>query len=324
VIGPSAYHDLRRKFRVQDGFSWLPPLLDTCEQLLDSHAHGDLSAWRQALRSLPATTTAFDGSLPAPRLGQTDAGCETLAETLAALHPWRKGPLEIGGVRIDTEWRSDWKWQRIEPHIDLSGHRVLDVGCGNGYFGWRMLGAGAESVLGIDPTLVFVMQWLASRHFAGEQPNWVLPLGIERLPQRAPCFDSVFSMGVLYHRKDPVEHLRQLAGLVRPGGQLVLETLVLDGDGIDGLVPEGRYARMRNVWSIPTLGLLRQWLKVAGLPAGEVLDVTSTSTDEQRSTEWMRFESLAQALDPADCRRTVEGYPAPLRAALRIEVPDCR
>ncbi len=233
------------------------------------------------------------------------------------LHPWRKGPLELGGVLIDTEWRSDWKWQRLRPYLDLEAQRVLDIGCGNGYFGWRMLAAGARLVVGVDPTLVFVMQWLACRHFAGDAGNFVLPLAIEDLPQGPVGFDSVFSMGVLYHRRDPLGHLQHIRELLRQDGTLILETLVLpDGSPGPVLVPQPRYARMRNVWAIPTVDYLLTWVKQAGFKKPRLVDITTTSTQEQRSTEWMRFDSLAQALHPDDAGRTLEGYPAPTRALL--------
>ena len=41
-----------------------------------------------------------------------------------------------------------------------------------------------------------------------------------------------------------------------------------------------------------------------------------TSLDEQRRTDWMTSESLAEFLDPNDRSKTIEGYPAPLRAVL--------
>jgi tRNA (mo5U34)-methyltransferase len=290
--------------------------------LLGAGGHGDLPAWRETLEALPAPSPCCAGDRDAPRLGFATADADALEALLLKLHPWRKGPLELGGVFIDTEWRSDWKWDRVSDGLDLEGHSVLDVGCGNGYFGWRMLAAGAECVVGVDPTLVFVMQWLASRHFAGEVHNYVLPLGVEHLPASAPVFDTVFSMGVLYHRRDPVAHLRHLARLCRAGGQIVLETLVLSASGPEQLIPEGRYARMRNVWAIPSLALLEQWLAEAGLENHRLLDVSKTSTDEQRSTAWMRFQSLEQCLDEADPGRTVEGHPAPVRAALLIRAAD--
>ena len=60
-------------------------------------------------------------------------------------------------------------------------------------------------------------------------------------------------MGVLYHRKDPINHLEHLKRWVKPGGQLVLETLVVDGDETTCLVPPDRYARMNNGGSFPQL-----------------------------------------------------------------------
>jgi len=143
-----------------------------------------------------------------------------------------------------------------------------------------------------------------------------LPLGIQDLPDNAGGFDSVFSMGVLYHRRDPVAHLQRLVSLLKPGGQLLLETLIIDGREDQSMVPPKRYARMRNVWSIPTISRLESWMIEAGLQSVRVLDITRTSTQEQRSTGWMRFESLAESLDPEDLSLTVEGHPAPVRAAL--------
>jgi tRNA (mo5U34)-methyltransferase len=194
---------------------------------------------------------------------------------------------------------------------------VLDIGCGNGYYGLRMLGAGAALVVGIDPTILFVMQWLACRHFSGDLPNFVLPLGIEDLPPGRAGFDAVFCMGVLYHRRDPRQLLARLKALLRPGGELVLESLVLPPDRQQELlVPPGRYANMRNVWAVPGTGRLADWLEQAGFGGIRLADVTPTTTDEQRSTDWMRFDSLQQALDPDDRARTVEGHPAPIRAIL--------
>lgn len=318
MTGACHYQDLRRWIDGTPAFRWLDPLLDESDHLLASDRHGDLPAWREALSGLPQPAPRFEGHHPAPRLGDPVKSPKALAARLQALHPWRKGPLRIGGVEIDTEWRSDWKWARISDRLDLGGHRVLDVGCGNGYYGWRMLAEGAECVVGFDPTVLFVMQWLAARHFGGALHNYVLPLGMERLPRSAPCFDSVFSMGVLYHRKDPVAHLRHLASMVRPGGRIVVETLVLDSAEAAELNPPGRYARMPNVHAIPSLPRLRQWLLRAGLPEGELVDLTPTTTREQRSTDWMRFESLPQCLHETASSLTIEGHPAPLRAMVLV------
>jgi tRNA (mo5U34)-methyltransferase len=279
---------------------------------LGREGHGDLPRWLAALDALPdlhpeqvllTDRVTVDGATG-------NAARERLREALMELHPWRKGPFRLFGVEIDTEWRSDWKWRRVLPHLaPLTGQRVLDVGCGNGYFGWRMLEAGARQVVGVDPTLLFCLQHQAINAYVGSSANLVLPLRFEELP--TVTFDSVFSMGVLYHRRDPLEHVARLFGHTRPGGQVVLESLVVEGP--EPLYPRERYARMRNVWCVPTPSLMADWLRQAGFTDVRLVDLTPTTPEEQRATPWMRFESLGHALS-ADGRTTVEGYPAPVRA----------
>lgn len=288
--------------------------------------HGDARRWLDAFDALPVLRPGRLSLGPTVTVGGPDdaslAQRRKLSRALKVLHPWRKGPWSLFGLGIDSEWRSDWKWQRIEPHIaPLTGRRVLDVGAGNGYYGWRMCAAGAASVLGIDPTAVYVMQHAAvSRYVSAADEavalrNRLLPLRLEELPATAP-FDTLFCLGVLYHRRDPLMHLRALRERLVPGGQLVLETLITEAADAQVLVPAERYARMRNVWQIPSLTALTGWLDAAGFGRPSVVDVTPTRPDEQRTTEWMRFESLINALDPTDPSRTVEGYPAPVRAVL--------
>ena len=276
--------------------------------------HGDMPRWREALDGLPDVATGWrieHGVLIAGAPADDQA---RVTETLRALIPWRKGPLRLGGVEIDTEWRSDWKWDRVAPHVDLSGARVLDIGAGNSYFGWRMLADGASTVIGCDPTLLFWHQFRAIEHFAGPSEHLLLPLKFEQIPARSD-FDAVFSMGVLYHRRDPLEHLRRIRDHLRPGGRLVLETLIIPGDVDDELDPPDRYANMRNVHRLPSAIRLQHWLGETGFDQIQLIDATPTTPDEQRGTDWMPFHSLANALTP-DLSRTVEGHPPPLRAVV--------
>ncbi len=184
-----------------------------------------------------------------------------------------------------------------------------------------MRGAGAELVIGIDPTLVFNMQYQAMARYLPEEPVFVLPLGIDDVPKDLRAFDTVFSMGVLYHRRSPIDHLYELRDCLVKGGELVLETLVIEGEQGEVLMPEDRYAQMRNVWFIPTVKTLELWMRRAGYKNIRLLDVNTTSLDEQRATEWMHFQSLRDFLDPDDTGKTVEGYPAPLRATITASAP---
>lgn len=297
-------------------------LLRLCRDALAPERHGDLARWRQALAELPhLPTTVLDLNADCIHICGAEHACADLTERLQCFHPWRKGPFCVHGVHVDAEWRSDWKWRRVAPHIvPLTGRRVLDVGCGNGYYALRMIGAGASIVLGVDPTLLYLAQFAAIRHFTGPVPVFILPLGLEALPEGGE-FDTVFSMGVLYHRREPHEHLARLYAQLRQGGELVLETLVLAGDGDEVLVPEGRYAKMKNVWAIPSRRRAERWLHEAGFADVRCVDETVTTTGEQRATLWMRFESLRDFLDPSDPTRTVEGYPAPRRAVFIAKRP---
>jgi tRNA (mo5U34)-methyltransferase len=240
---------------------------------------------------------------------------------LQELIPWRKGPYFVHDIHIDTEWRSDWKWDRVLPHLaPLKDRLILDVGCGNGYHCWRMLGAGAKRVIGIDPSPRFIVQFHMIKHFAGANyPVDVLPVGIEDVPEKLQAFDTVFSMGVFYHRRSPMDHLLELKNTLRPGGQLVLETLVIEGKLGDVLVPEGRYGMMNNVWFLPSCDTMLSWLRKMGFSNPRVVDVCPTTTEEQRATEWMRFHSLPEFLHPEDSSLTAEGHPAPIRAVFVAE-----
>jgi tRNA (mo5U34)-methyltransferase len=284
---------------------WLEPLAALADERVSESAHGDFERWRDAVAGLPSATS--------------DAERRDLLMQLA---PWRKGPFNVGGVHIDAEWRSDLKWQRVAGAIEpLEGRRVLDVGCGNGYYALRMADAGAAAVLGIDPTLLYVMQFLAVTAHLERPPVAVLPLRLQELPDACHAFDTTFSMGVLYHQRSPLDHLRQLRGTLCPGGQLVLETIFIPGEESYACTPAERYARMKNVWLLPTLAELSTWLRRTGFRDVEIIDTAITTVAEQRSTEWMTFESLADALDPEDPTRTVEGWPAPRRVVVTATAP---
>lgn len=304
---------------------WLEVLPAQISEWQRENLHGHFRDWYKSLEYLPLLEPQkldLLHSVTADRDDISDRHRQGIEKLLHNLMPWRKGPYFLYGTHINTEWRSDWKWERVLPHISpLAGRTVLDVGCGSGYHMWRMIGAGAHLVVGIDPMQLFLVQFEAVRKLLNDDRRaHMLPLGIEQLPV-LQAFDTVFSMGVLYHRRSPLDHLLQLKNQLVSGGELVLETLVIEGDVNQVLVPGERYAQMRNVFFIPSAEALKSWLEKSGFVDVRIVDFALTTTEEQRRTDWMTSESLAEFLDPDDPSKTVEGYPAPLRAVLVATKP---
>jgi tRNA (mo5U34)-methyltransferase len=301
---------------LQDSLLTLMPLLEAWN---GEKLHADAKKWAKQISALPGPDEAslsFGDTLKASaKAALTEGDKKRVESILRQFMPWRKGPFEFFGVHIDTEWRSDWKWQRISPKLnDLSGQRVLDVGCGSGYHLYRMYEAGAEQVIGIDPTTLFFYQFQCLKRYSMDANIHYLPIGIEHMPV-TQAFDSVFSMGVLYHRPDPLLFLKQLKSQLVRNGQLILETLVVDGDESTVLMPKDRYAQMRNVYFLPSIPAMILWLEKVGFSDVRLIDDTVTTIDEQRATQWMENLSLKDFLDPSDSTKTIEGYSAPRRAS---------
>ena len=318
-------------------YEWLKQLPTWLNDIKDKANYAHAPAYQASVARLPnliVDNVQLDNDTLTINATLTDSEYKQATALLKQLMPWRKGPFQIGNdenysIFIDTEWHSDWKWQRVAPYLSpLKGRRVLDVGGGSGYHGWRMAGAGADTVIIIDPSCLFYHQFMAIRHFVGRADadthahgkgryrTHYIPVPLEALPENSQLFDTVFSMGVLYHRQSPFEHLQQLKGQLIKGGELVLETLVIDGGANTVLVPHDRYAQMNNVYFLPSVAALIGWLEKAGFSEVRCVDVAVTSTDEQRKTEWMNYHSLADFLDSNDPTKTIEGYPAPMRATL--------
>ena len=307
---------------------WSETLQQLCHARQSNASHGTLEQWTTAWQQLPSCNASQinirDGRVQIA--GIEDLAAESIgrdiSKTLMQFHPWRKGPFKFFDCEIDTEWRSDWKWDRLQEAINFEATQVLDVGCGNGYYGWRMLDQGAEFVLGCDPFLLYVLQFEATRKYS--QPEWaerhfVVPITDEELPDAMKIFDITCSMGVLYHRTSPIDHLRKLRSTLKPQGTLLLETLIIEDNAQTILVPKNRYAKMRNVWFLPSISMLELWLRRTGFKDPKVIDVSKTTIEEQRRTDWMTFESLSDFLDPNDHERTIEGYPAPRRVIIQAE-----
>lgn len=321
------YQDLLEWLVSEGADQWAKELPGAISAGLSFSRYGDLPGWLEFVAAAPAVTPSKCDFKSAVQVGQsTDLSPvqrQQLEEVLFGLMPWRKGPFDLFGIHLDAEWQSDRKWDRIVGKISpLKNRNIIDIGCGNGYYMLRMLGEEANRVVGVDPSPRFVVQFdLLKRLIAEGVPAHILPVRAEQLPSGTPLFDTAFSMGVLYHRREPLSHLNEISGVLKPGGEFILETLIIEGQPGECLVPAERYAQMRNVWSIPSLDTLIDWMQQAGYTDIEVLDINRTTTEEQRRTPWMQFQSLSDFLDPQDHTKTIEGYPGPVRAAIRATRP---
>ena len=266
----------------------------------------------------------IDLSGPVVTIGsETECSRQESAEVethLRSFMPWRKGPFSVFGVHIDAEWQSDRKWDRLMPELpELGGKNILDVGCNNGYYMFRMAHHKPRYVMGIDPTVPTHLTFRALNGMANISSLHHELLGVEHVHLFPDCFDVIFLMGILYHHPSPLDILKQVASALKPGGTLILETQGIPGDDPVALFPVKRYARVPGTYFVPTVSCLENLMKRVGFKGVKIFDSHPMSDEEQRKTDWMVYQSYSDFLDPDNPTRTVEGYPAPIRIYARAE-----
>lgn len=130
----------------------------------------------------------------------------------------------------------------------LLGARVVDLGCGGGGVSLQLAAAGAE-VLGLDLSSASVQEARRAASAAGLQAEFqVADLRDTGLADR--CADFVVLSDVIEHLEDPEAALAEAARLLKPGGELFLNTfdrtrwsrllVVTVAEGL-GLVPRGTH-----------------------------------------------------------------------------------
>lgn len=242
---------------------------------------------------------------------------EEILATAKALMPWRKGPFKIGELFIDAEWRSNVKYNLLRPHFNLKNKRVADIGCNNGYYMFRMLEDAPKLLVGFDPSPLFKTQFDFINHFIKSDIVYEL-LGVEHAEFYEEKFDTIFCLGVLYHRSDPVMMLKQLFRALDSEGEVILDTFYIKGEEQICLTPASSYSKIPNIYFVPTIPALKNWALRAGFSNFEVLETRVTDASEQRKTAWIEGESLENFLHPEDNTKTVEGYDAPARVYVRL------
>ena len=245
-----------------------------------------------------------------------DNELDIITNSAKALIPWRKGPFKIGLLEIDSEWKSNIKYNLLRPYFNLKNKCVADVGCNNGYYMFKMLEDNPKKIVGFDPSAIFKTQFDFINTFIKSDIIYEM-LGVEHLEFYETKFDMIFMLGVLYHRSDPIASLKSLNRALNKKGEIIVDSFMIDGDEDVCLVPKDRYAMIPNIYFIPTVNCFKNWLSRAGFINIEVLEITTTDYKEQRVTPWTFGMSLDDFRDSNDYSKTIEGYPAPKRVYLK-------
>jgi len=279
----------------------------------------NIAPLQEAITALPQLTPAGISLGDVVRLQFSDISVEEAAqieEVATLLKPWRKGPFEVAGTFIDSEWQSFIKYNLLEPYFDLRDKVVGDIGCSNGYYLFRMLAHKPRKLVGFDPSAVMYSQFQFVNHFLRSEIVYEL-LGVEHVADYEHPFDTLFCLGVLYHRPDPIGTLKSLYKGLAPGGELILDTFMIEGEEEVCLTPRERYSKIPNIYFIPTVAALTNWCYRAGFVEVVLLEIRKTDLNEQRKTAWIDHQSLEHFLDPDDDTKTIEGYPAPQRVYIK-------
>ncbi len=274
--------------------------------------------YQEAIKNLPShnVEVKIGDTIEIEIANLSEKESKQIRDSAMLMSPWRKGPFSINNIFIDAEWKSYIKYNLLEPYFNLEDKIVGDIGCNNGYYLFRMLEQKPKKLIGFDPSAIYCSQFMLLNHYIKSDIVYEL-LGVEHVEFYEHKFDTLFCLGVLYHRSDPVAMLKSLFKGLNKGGELILDTFMIDGEDEMCLTPKDRYSKIPNIYFIPTIPALLNWCYRAGFESVEVLETMVTDSNEQRKTEWINTQSLEDYLDPNDNSKTVEGYPAPKRVYIR-------
>lgn len=159
-------------------------------------------------------------------------------------------------------------WRAIKPDLpqDLSGHRVLDIGCNAGYMSFETKRMGADTVLGIDSNLgagtSFIEQAEFCRSVLGLDVEFRVQSFFDFTPERP--FNLVLFCGVPYHLEDYATALDKVASFAVPStGLIVLETAI---EEVTQTCPGGAdYHGDTSTFFVPSVPVLLELLRERGL-----------------------------------------------------------
>jgi tRNA (mo5U34)-methyltransferase len=254
---------------------------------------------------------------------------EQLQREIAALGPWFHNLHLPGGVQTapDHFIGGDFprfKWEQIRGSIpqDLSGWRVLDVGCNAGFYSFELARRGA-SVLAIDMEPLYLTQarW-AAQQFGLQDRVEFREMQVYEFARTGEQFDLVWFMGVFYHLRYPLLALDILAQrtkrmmvfqtLATPGEEVYPDTLdhpiterepLLDAGWPRMAFIEHKFSGDRTNWWVPNHAGIEAMLRSSGLqvverPADEIY--VCTPSPETAAWQWdTQLQAVVGPVQPA-------------------------
>lgn len=264
---------------------------------------------------LPTGISVESGMIALSGEHQSESSAAAAAQMALDLLPWRKGPFRLGDLVIDAEWRSDKKWDRLNPAaLNLQNKIVADVGCNNGYYLFRIALAGAQNVTGFDPTHKYKTQFDFVAAHAPRLPIDFRLEGWQALSNFPDHFDTIFLMGINYHEPHPPDIYHACRSALKKDGLLVCESVVAAYPENLTIYPPGKYFGIGGVYGVPTPAAIAADLEQCGFGSVSIQHIHLMSPDEQRATQFSPQRSF-QDFRNADGTST-EGYPLLHRAAL--------
>lgn len=121
---------------------------------------------------------------------------------------------------------------------DLTGKRVLDIGCAEGFFSFEAERRGAREVIGIDSFPASIRRFQLVKAARQSNAEAFLMNVYDLDPDRLGTFDLVLFYGVFYHLKHPQLALERIRTVCR--GELRFQTYMLEEPAVRG-TPWARY-----------------------------------------------------------------------------------
>ena len=246
----------------------------------------------------------------------------TIQEEIKQLGPWFHNLHLPGGEQTAPNHTLGdfpaFKWRDLQAHLpaDLTGWRVLDVGCNAGYYAVELARRGAQ-VLGIDVDPHYLRQaaWVA-RQFGLESRIELRQLQVYDVARLDGEFDLIWYMGVLYHLRYPLLSLDILARKTRR--LLMFQTLTMPGQDDQPVPPdfslddrqqmlaphwpkmafiEKRMAGDPTNWWAPNHACIEAMLRSCGLRVaarpGHEMYLCQVDEALRQATEWNQSEYLS-------------------------------